>query len=322
MKLTRVAQSRTAVLTHVFEVGETPTDPTGTPTYTIVDANGASVATGNATVVGSGSGEVTATLAGQPQTKFLKVTWTGTIAGISVTEVDYCEVASGFFFTLAEARASDASLANTTNYPTAELEAKRLEVEMECEQICQRAFLPRYRRLVLDGNGTNDLILPINDVRTIRRASMADRADETFTDLTAGQLAALVVTDDGLLRRVDLDAWTLGDQNIVLELEYGLDQPPADLVAAAKTRLRSRLNLNKTGVPDRAMSFTIADGGTYRLSMPDAWQTGIPDVDAVYRRYSLRDTSSPTAANAVPASRTMAYEPQRNSLFHWRTPPL
>ncbi len=193
---------------------------------------------------------------------------------------------------------------------------------MECEQICQRAFLPRYRRLVLDGNGTNDLILPINDVRTIRRASMADRADETFTDLTAGQLAALVVTDDGLLRRVDLDAWTLGDQNIVLELEYGLDQPPADLVAAAKTRLRSRLNLNKTGVPDRAMSFTIADGGTYRLSMPDAWQTGIPDVDAVYRRYSLRDTSSPTAANAVPASRTMAYEPQRNSLFHWRTPPL
>lgn len=319
MKLTRVAKSRTAVLSHIFEVGETPTDPTS-PGCSIVDANGDTVAVGSAAATGGGSGEATATLASQSALSLLTVTWTGTVAGVLVSEVDYVEVAGGFYFTLLEARGSDKALSDPAKYSTADLAAKRLEVEVECETICDRAFVPRYRRVVLDGTGATDLILPDADVRLIRRASMADRADGTFTDLDVDQLAALVYGDNRVLRRVDGDEWTEGRRNIVLEYEYGLDAPPADLVTAAKTRLRHRLNINNSGIAERATSFTLADGGTYRMAMPGAWTTGLPEVDAIYSRYSLRDTDG-DGGRSVPASRTLVYEPQRNSLFHQRTGP-
>src|SRR5438045_3936869 len=180
MGLSRVAVHRAATLTHTWYVGETPTDPTGTPTYAIVDANGTAVSSGNATVVGSSSGQTTAALAAQNQIRMLTVTWVATVAGGSVTEVEYVEIVSGFYFTLAEGRASDASLSSTSTYPSADIEARRLEVEVECEEICDRAFIPRYRRLVLDGSGTTDLLLRDAEVRTIRRAAMAASPDGTF----------------------------------------------------------------------------------------------------------------------------------------------
>jgi hypothetical protein len=70
---------------------------------------------------------------------------------------------------------------------------------------------------------------------------------------------------------------------VVVEFEYGLDRPPADLVRQAYVRLRTVLNINKQGVPDRASSFTMTDGGTFRLDMPGAFKTGVPS-----RRRRLR----------------------------------
>jgi hypothetical protein len=74
----------------------------------------------------------------------------------------------------------------------------------------------------------------------------------------------------------------------------------------------------KTGVPDRAISFQVADGGSYRLAMPGAYSTGIPEIDAVYARYSLRPTTSGDGQGGItrPASRQIDYTPQRWSLFH------
>ena len=53
-------------------------------------------------------------------------------------------------------------------------------------------------------------------------------------------------------------------------------------------------------------------GGTFRLDMPDTYKTGIPEVDAVYSRYSKRDESG----GKRPASRSFDADPQRDSLFH------
>jgi hypothetical protein len=68
------------------------------------------------------------------------------------------------------------------------------------------------------------------------------------------------------------------------------------------------------------VSFTIADGGTYRLSLPDEYKTGIPDVDGPYARYSrrARGATGTAGGQGAPASRTLTYTPQRNSLFHHR----
>lgn len=320
MGLTRIAKNAAATVSHTWYVGETPTDPTGTPTYSIVDANGTAVASGNATVV-TGEGRTTAALAAQTITRLLTVTWVATVGGSSVTEVDQVEVVGGFLFSLVEARNSDTSLADTSKYTSADLAAGRLEVEQELEEICDRAFVPRYARLVLDGSGISDLVLGgvepappgcSADLRSLRRASVAPQVDETFVDLTAGQLAAVAVRPNGVLRRTDGLTWYEGYANVVVEYEYGWDGPPTDLKRAALTRLRSRLNMARSGIPDRATSYTMDSGGTYRLDLPGEWKTGIPDVDAIYARYSRRSRSG----KAVPYSRTLDYTPQRWSLFH------
>lgn len=328
-ELTRVARTAPATLSHTFVVGETATDPTGTPTLATTDANGSAVGavSGNAAIVGGNTGKVTFAMPGQSTLNRYTLAWTGAVSGSNVTEVDYLEVVGGFFFDLLRARGAYTELANTTTYPTALLQRRRQEVEDECEMICDRAFVPRYRRAILDGSGTSDLLLTDDvwakqsrsaaDIRTIRSASIAPQVGQTFVALTAGQLAALVVTADNMLRRVDGNIWTEGVQNVIVEYEYGWDAPPSDLVDAALLRLRTRVGAPSSGIPDRASSFTATDGGTYRLDLPGAFKTGIPYVDAVYARYSRRSgTGTGTSGRQFPASRTLTYEPQVNSMFH------
>lgn len=318
---TRIAKNTAGALATVFLLDETPTDSSTTVTYAVTDAAGASVASGNATH--RTTGVYSFTLPAQTALKALTVAWSATVGGSATTTTTYAEIVGGHFFTLAEARNSDDSLADTERYPLADLVAARLEVEAECETICDRAFVPRYARVTLDGTGTADVLLrhpdpfrSVADVRTVRSVSMADSPDGTFTSFTVAQLADLMVTADGTLVRTGGDVFTEGRANVIVEYEYGLDRPPSDLVRESKIRLRTALNANKNGIPDRASSFTVTDGGTYRLDLPAAFKTGIPTVDAVYARYSRRSTGTGPTARQVPASRTLTYTPQRGSLFH------
>lgn len=326
--LTRIAKTAPATLSHTFVVGETATDPSpATATVTITKADGTAVATDAAATHGA-TGVFTYDLAGQSALDRYSVAWTADFSGSTVVETGYLEIGGGFFFTLAEARASDTSLSDDTKYPLTQLTKVRLEVEDECEAICDRAFVPRYRRAVLDGTGASDIILTdaawmadsrsAGDVRSLRSASIAPRYGQTAVDLTTDELAACYVTADGSVRRTDGNTWTEGVGNVVIEYEYGWDAPPTELVQAALTRLRIRLNVAKSGIPDRATSFTIADGGTYRLDLPGSWKTGIPEVDAVYSRYSRRSGAGTgnTGGRQIAASRTLTFDPQRPSLFH------
>jgi hypothetical protein len=325
MGLTRIPLNRAETLSHTWYVDETATDPTGTPTCTVTDANGDTVDSDDAAIVGSGTGRTTFALAAQSVLKRGRIAWTATVAGGSVTEYDYFEIVGGFFFGLAEGRASDSSLSNTTTYPTADLKTKRVEVEQECETICDRSFVPRYDRVTLDGSGTSTLILRMSDpnrsvadVRTIRSIKVAPAVDETFVTFSVAELAATTLTSDGQLYRTDGAIFTAGVDNVIVEFEYGLDLPPGDLVQASLARFRSRLNLNKSGIPDRASSYTAPEGGTYRIAMPGPFLTGLPEVDAVYGRYSRRSTGTGSSARTVPASRSLTYNPQAYSMFHGR----
>lgn len=325
----RVPRGATTTLTHTFLVDETGTDSTTQVTVSLTDANGDTVpGGGNATALNNGRYSFAWPV--QAQLSLVTLGWTGTIAGALLTEFDTVEVCGGYLFSLAEARNSDSVLRDTKLYPTDRLKEFRQRVEEEVEWICDRAFTPRYRRVVLDGIGGSDLQLPdgvddvvagvtLRGVRTIRSAKMAPRAGQTFVPFTAGELAALVVTAGGALRRADGRAWTEGDQNVILEYEYGNDFTPEDLKDQMLARLRYRLGLTKSGVPDRAVSYTAPEGGgTYRLSLPDAYRTGVPDIDAIYARYSRRVSSQAAASNgrAVPASGTLTFRPQRDSMFH------
>ncbi|WP_410676657.1 hypothetical protein [Amycolatopsis sp. cmx-4-68] len=316
MELTRAVVGQAVTLAHTFLLDEeTPVDVSaGSVAVVVKDPAGVTVASGTATH--GSTGVYTFVLPPQPAVTLLTVTWTGTIAGNLTTVTDLVEVTGGTFFSIAYIRNADAQLADVEEFPTAALVAARLETEIECEDICGRAFVPRYWRETLDGTGTSDVLLGKPDIRKIRSVAMSSRAGLPTVAFTADQLAALAVTADGMLRRTDAGFWTEGIANVVLEEEFGLDAPPQPLREAALVRLRSLANKHRSMVPDRASSFTSVDGGTYRLTLPKRKSTGIPDVDAVYARYGLDAEDGSSGSSGAPASRQLNFDPQYLSLFH------
>lgn len=306
--LTRVLRTAASTLRHTFYVDEDAT-AAGTVAVVITDANGATVTSGDATQAGT---EYTFVLPAQAALANLTVSWAGSLG----TEIDQVEIVGGFFFGIPAARGSDPDLADTAKFPYARLLAARVETEQECEYICDRAFVPRYGRATLNGSGTDQLVLGTHDIRAIRAIRVAPRFGQPFVPLTAPELAEVSVTVDSVLERHGVD-WTEGRDNVIVEYEWGLDSPPEDLRRASLRRLRSLAPM-RSRLPDRATSYTANDGTSYQLDLPGAFETGMPDVDAAYARYSMRSTGNGTAGSGrqVPASRLLNYDPQRTSLFH------
>lgn len=261
------------------------------------------------THTGTGLYSVTLTGAQNATVEQLTATWTDAGGATRTTLVDVC---SGFFFSLADARASDATLADATKYPDATVLARRLEVEAECEQICDVAFVPRYARVVTDGGGVPEILVGVNQIRTVRSVTIVDPLRNSSTPLTSAQLANLRVTD-GQLARADGDVFPDGFNNVIVELEHGHNAPPPDLKDMAMVRLRSLLNRPLSPLMDRAKTVTNAAGETIQLEPPDAYRTGIRDVDAVYDRYSRRSQGD---NQLLPAGRSLQYDPQWWSVFH------
>jgi hypothetical protein len=210
----------------------------------------------------------------------LTATWTERdgVGTVVATWQSAAEIVGGFFFSIAEARASDKTLEDATKYPDADILATRAEVEEEFEAICGRAFVPRFGTFTGTGGAQ---VLPDPHLRKLRSVTVDGTA------YTASELEDVKTDEAGIIATS-----ARRGARVVVSYEHGLDSPPADLKRAALTRLRSRLNMSKSAVPDRATSFST-ETGTFRLSMPGANRTGIPDVDAVLDRYALR---TPTVA--------------------------
>lgn len=323
--LYRAARTMPTVLSYEWADvdGEGPATVTSA-TVTAVSASGSTVTLPDPSPVVDGVCSVV--VPGQPVLDELTITWSGVVGGATVVDVDLLEIAGGTYFNLAAARRADPDLEDPARFTTADLRTARTEIEVEFERICDRAFVPRYRRVVLDGPDDDRLILPNADIRRIRSASVISSPGGSPVALTTDELAALVVNaGDRTVTRAGGVLWPAGIGNLVVAYEYGLDRPPPDLKRVAMMRLRSRLGLQRTGIPERAMSWTASNGDSYRLSIPTAYRTGVPEIDAVLDSYSLRPSTDEQGGgagggggNPVPASRTLEYEPQRHSVFHGR----
>lgn len=283
MTVLRVLRTAVAQMTKVLYVDETPTDASGSVAVTVTRLDGTVVASAVATHPGP-PGVYMYALPGQSQVDHLTVSWTGVLAGATVTQTDRVEIVGSFLFGLKEARDSDPSLADPVRYTTQMLADKRIEVEQECERITGQAWVPRFARVTLAGTGCDTVTLPHQAVRTVRAVTTRTVPTEAYTAVTT--LANFVSSPTGILTRYDGGIFPAGHASTVVEYEHGADNPPEDLKEAAMNRLRSRLNLSRSGVPDRVNSYTTPDGSTYRMSMPGPEATGIPEVDAVYARYA------------------------------------
>jgi hypothetical protein len=282
MSLLRVQVTAQQTLTQEFRVDGVLTDCAGNVTCTLKRLDGTTVNT--ATASHPGLGTYTYVLPAQALLDSLTLDWSGSLAGAAVVVRDYVEIVGGFYFGLDEAK-TELGL-NLTKYPYTTIARKRIETEQECEAITRQAWVPRFARYLLDGSGTDELVVPDMQLRVCRAAKVADRAGGTFTALTAGQVAAVAADESGVLIRDDGDTWPAGRANVIVEYEHGHDMPVEEIASAAKQRLRSRLGMTDTSVPYRAISFSAEAGGTYRLSTPGPRSTGMPDVDAAYLRHA------------------------------------
>jgi hypothetical protein len=251
--------------------------PSGAVTVEVTRWDGSVViAAGTATGVDGADRTIALTPTQTAQLDRLTATWTD--AGDNSSWTTTAEIVGGFYFSIAEARASDKTLEDATKYPDADILATRAEVEEEFEEICGRAFVPRFGTFIGTGGAQ---VLPDPHLRKLRSVTVDGTA------YTAAEVEGVRTDEAGIIATT-----ARRGARVVVSYEHGLDSPPADLKRAALTRLRSRLNMSKSAVPDRATSFST-ETGTFRLSMPRADRTGIPDVDAVLDRYALR---TPTVA--------------------------
>ena len=260
--------------------------PSGAVTVGVTRDDGTVLVAPGAATTGTGSGPRTYALAASDNTLLDLLTATWTDAGDGSTHTTYVEVVGGYYFSIAEARASDATLADAAKYPDATIVEVRREVEEEFERICDVAFVPRYGSQIVSGTNQSSFLLDQNAVRSVR--SVWSYSDTTnYTAWTATEIASLHTEDGRVTSRTGVP-FTYGAVNLRIAYEHGLSRPPAEVKRAALQRLRDRLNQAKTGIPDRATSFAVAEGGTYRLDQAGPYKTGMPNVDATLARWSHR----------------------------------
>lgn len=281
MGITRILRASVATLTKSVYVDETLTDADAGLTVNVYRLDGTLVA-GPTAASHPGVGLYSYNLPAQSQLDHLDVVWTGTISGSSLTLTDRVEVVGGFFFGLAEARASDSSLQNTQQYSSAMLAARRVEVEQECERITGWAFVPRFGRLTVAGDGSNVLTIPVQKLRSVRAITTHNWPDAA---VIVSPLTNIVPDSGGQIVRYDGGIFPAGTNTVTVEFEHGWDYPPEEIRSKAMFRLRSLLNLTRTGIPDRVSSYSTPDGARYSVTLPHRGSTGLPEVDGVYCRY-------------------------------------
>ncbi len=272
MSLIRVRRTTRQTLTQELRVDGVLTDASGTLTCTTRRLDGTLVDTAAA---GHPSiGTYTYAPPEQALLDTLTVDWTGTLAGSPIASLrDYVEVVGGFMFGTSELRTRH-SLSSA--YSEAALAETRTEVEQECERICGQSFTPRFARVALGGSGVDTVVLPRMNVRAVRAATVDG----------VSQLAAVEWAESGVLTMPG-GVWPAGRRNVIVEFEYGWDLPPEYIRTAGMLRAKTLLSQPKSGVPARAASFTVADGGVYRLSLPTRESTGIPEVDGAYAKETV-----------------------------------
>lgn len=262
----------TLTVTWLDALGE-PAAPETPVTVTVETAAGDEVLPAGTATTGDGTTRtVTVPAADTAELGWLVATWTdGTTERTTVAEI-----VGGFYFTVADLRAVETTLADQARYPTPTIQRARAETEAEFEAICARAFVPRYERRRLPAPAAGEVLLPYADLRSVRSITVEGTA------WTQAQLEELELYSYGVL------AGHFSAYPLTVEWEHGLDRPPAEIVRAAMARTRWRLNAASSGIPDRATSFTVTEGGTYRLATAGLTKVGTDWIDATLSRWTVR----------------------------------
>jgi len=264
----------------------------GSVSVVVTRSDGTAVLSGSASAATTGLDvpnpySVTLPAASNTQLDELTAVWTD--AGDGSTHTTTVGVVGGIYAPVSAVRRSDPTLTDPVKYSDAEIVRARMETETEFELVCGRSFVPRLSVQRFNGTGARTLRLPMPNLRRVRWVRELSSTGAVY-DWTPAEIAAVPPSAIGEIVRTDGHLFPAGKANIVIAWEHGVDVVPDDVRRAALLRIRDRLNRSKSAVPDRATTFTVAEGGTFALSTPGRGNsiTGIPDVDVVLARWAWR----------------------------------
>lgn len=251
-------------------------DP-GVVTVTITREDGTALVTAQATSgTGAAARTFNLTTTHLAPLDVLTAAWTSATKGTLYTEI---QVVGGFLVSTAQMRA-DPTLANATTYPIADLIAKRTEAEAILEDACGLAFVPRYFRKKVDGNGTTDVFVRPR-LLTVDSVIVGATSAYAGTTLTTNELADLELYDDG--RLYNSAGWPSGRRNVEVKGSHGYPSLPPYVASGTLALVKSLLIDSPTD--DRAASLT-GEGGTTQLLKADG-TFGIPAADRVVELYGV-----------------------------------
>jgi hypothetical protein len=277
----RVLRGSAATIKFTFQVDGTATDPSpDTAKIGIVRDDGTEVVAPGTSVVNDGTGVFSYTLdpGDTSQLDILKASWTLTYAGVQQTFDTYVEVVGGYLFSIADARKIQPFKSDTTNYTAADISAIRTMAEIALEDVIGTAFVPRYRRQVIDGTGRALMFLNVPRPITIRSVKQSGVA------FGSTQLAQVQMRPTGSLFLPT--GWTSGVGNYEIVYEHGFPYPPPRVSRAAL--LLAKRWLVDGPYDDRATAISTEDG-TFSLVTPGVRGAmfDIPEVNAVVAEYSV-----------------------------------
>lgn len=253
-----------------------PSNP-GTVTVTVTRADGTVIATAAATSGSSTAARTYALTAAQTATlDRLTANWIVSGATVATTEID---VVNSPWFSNAELRSAEVSVANSTDFPAATITLARQQAEVFLERCCNRRFVPGYDYLTIPGNPSTSLILPGVDIRTIRSAELYDDPSASAIEtLSATEIAAIPDSPSGVIVRY---SGTWNARWVKIGFEHGMIAPPLDMKRAAMQLTRHLLHKSTTHIPENATSMQSDMGWSAILVTPGVRgaHTSLPSVN-------------------------------------------
>jgi hypothetical protein len=276
MTVQRVLRQTQAQPEVTFYVGTVATDADAAVTVTITRADGTVFATDAATThIGTNTGLYRYTLAPQTALELFTFDWKGTFGGVVQHVTSQVEIVGGYVVALADLKA-ESGMGTKTD---AQLAEARQWFEDAAEAYCGVAFVPRYAREVLDGDGTFELGLIHPFPRSVLSCKVGG--------ITQTGTSTWDLYEEGLIAR-DSGSFAVGRRNVEITYEHGLDTVPSDIRDAALTAIRSNVLGGGSaggGIP-AGVTQLATDAGVMTFGRR-TFPFGIPEVDTVLSAHRL-----------------------------------
>lgn len=275
MRIVKASTFTLASPVFVASDNETPTDCASTPTCTVTRADGTALAAATVTAA-AGDGRYTAAITTTHTSRVdtLTIVWTGTVSGHTQVYTVEVEVVGARYATIPRLR-SLPNLDNVGRYTTAML----IDELENCEDIVERitgvAWVRRYCRESLQGDGTGRLMLRWPKPASVIAVSV-DGVSQTASEFSF----------DGRLLVWESKTFPCssdGAPNVVVDYEHGYQTPAPKLAREVEKWCRNELLARFSDQPSDQIR-QVFDGLTIQFSTPDPQRgrpTGILTLDPV-----------------------------------------